>query len=217
MGKATVRAKQKDYNNSIGDRLCRRIAEMGYTQEQFRELSGVPKSTLTKHMNNTIPYRIDTLMKYAEILECSYDYLLGYSDTPRREFHEVKKVTRLSDRAIEILSLVAQHYDSNLMCRYEIETLDTVICNKDFIYNLMMYCGANKRVNQLVSKLIKATTNQENISANLKDVYMANLLISIHNINTELSPSLLEYMRDYINREEDYLNKNYFSKFNNTP
>ena len=69
----------------IGTILKDRIKEKGYTQEEFCELVGIGLSSLKKYMNGKVFYSIDTLELFANALDCSYDYLLGKSKTPKPE------------------------------------------------------------------------------------------------------------------------------------
>lgn len=198
MGKATIRAKQKDYNNSIGDRLCRRIAEMGYTQEQFCELSGVPKSTLTKHMNNSISYRIDTLMKYAEVLDCSYDYLLGYSKSPKREYHDVVEQTGLSIEAIENLTFCVKHID-NSMAKDMLDIVSSLICHKSFVRDLRDYLGMNKQMLDVTNKMVDMTFSKVPDSLGIKYEELKKSEVEL--------PLLICVMNDLAELKHDYTNQ----------
>lgn len=126
---------------TIGTILKDRIKEKGYTQEEFCELVGIGLSSLKKYMNGKVFYSIDTLELFANALDCSYDYLLGKSKTPKPELHEVKELTRLQDKAIEYLQDCAKEYDSNDNAKRFLDTLSTIISEEfivdriiDFLY-----------------------------------------------------------------------------------
>lgn len=83
----------------------KRIKEKGYTIEEFAELCGIHKETVKKHISKD-KYPTDCLKIYAEKLECTYDYLLGESDVPEREYQDIRNETGLSIRAIDELKKI---------------------------------------------------------------------------------------------------------------
>ena len=76
--------------DTYGAILKKRIKEMGYTQEQFAEETGIPFGTLKKYLSGKSYYPIDLLKIFAEKLDCSYDYLMGFTVSPKREFQSMK-------------------------------------------------------------------------------------------------------------------------------
>lgn len=112
---------------------------MGYTQEQFSEVTGVPLSTLKKYLADKCPYTIDLLELFAEKLECSYDYLMGYSMTPDRDLQSVKDATRLPDVAVNKLQLIAKLYDTEKTSRGFIDMLGEMIERDGFIETISGY------------------------------------------------------------------------------
>lgn len=78
-------------------------------------------------MSGKVFYSIDTLELMAEALDCSYDFLLGKSKTPKPELHEAKEITRLHDNAIAILQSYANQYDTNANSKKYLDTLSTLI------------------------------------------------------------------------------------------
>ena len=92
--------------DKIGAILKSRIKEKGYTQEKFAEAVGVKYSTLKKYMYGKSTYSYELLLRFAEKLECSVDYLLGQSKSPIREHHEIAEQTRLSEKAIQKIVLM---------------------------------------------------------------------------------------------------------------
>lgn len=88
---------------NIGAILKKRIKYCGYTQEGFALKVGIGLSTLKKYLSGQIYYDVELLECFAAALDCSYDYLLGKSDTPNPELHTIKEQTGLSDGTIERL------------------------------------------------------------------------------------------------------------------
>lgn len=70
--------------NIYGAILKNRIKEKGYTQAEFAYKAGISLASLKKYIRGTTVYRIDLLPEFAELLDCSFDYLLGYSRFPMR-------------------------------------------------------------------------------------------------------------------------------------
>ena len=83
-------------------------------------------------MSGKAAYSIEVLDIFSRYLHCSYDFLLGKSLTPNREFHDMKEVSRLTDGAIERILLMAKSYDTSRDCRRYIDTLSTII-SYDFL------------------------------------------------------------------------------------
>jgi transcriptional regulator with XRE-family HTH domain len=123
----------------IGAILKNRIRRRGFTQEEFAEKSGIGLSTLKKYMSGKAAYSIDLLETFSDLLDCSYDYLLGKSLTPKRDLHEMKETTRLTDKALEIISKQAIRYDRNKDCKRYIDTLSYIIESRDIVESLASY------------------------------------------------------------------------------
>lgn len=141
--------------------LKRRIKEMGYTQERFSEETGVPYSTLKKYLANKCPYDIDLLERFAEKLECSYDYLMGYSVSPDRELQSVKDATRLSDDAIKNLQEHAKGYDTSEYERYNIDTISKIVASTGLIDAIAQYLMPTDEMEEIYSKIKELFLGQD--------------------------------------------------------
>lgn len=130
-------------NRAIGDILKKRIKEKGYNQESFAEASGIPYETLKNYLNGTTPYPIECLIKFADLLDCSYDYLLGKSKALKNENHILVEELGLSNQAIEKIKELVN--SDNIDCRENmIQALDKIICKDGLLYFLALYILANK-------------------------------------------------------------------------
>ena len=98
-------------NGSIGSILKQRIKEMNFTQRQFCEITDISETALKTYMNGTRSYTYDVLERFANALNCSYDYLLGVSKVPERENQDIRNLTRLSDASIKELIGLGKCYD----------------------------------------------------------------------------------------------------------
>ncbi len=115
----------------LGAILKKRIKEMKYTQADFADICGIGLSSLKKYMKNELPYSITHLEMFSELLDCSTDYLLGKSDTPKREIQTLKDLTNLSDNALLTLQINAADYTRNIETKYDMERRDNA--EKDLI------------------------------------------------------------------------------------
>ena len=158
--------------------LKRRIKEMGYTQERFSEETGVPYSTLKKYLANKCPYDIDLLERFAEKLECSYDYLMGYSVSPDRELQSVKDVTRLSDTAIKNLQEHARGYDTSEYERYNIDTASIILESDGLVDAIAQYLKPTKEI-EIVYQILQNQMKENDYD--LKIPLDSGLMISVIN------------------------------------
>lgn len=115
----------------LGAILKKRIKEMKYTQADFADICGIGLSSLKKYMKNELPYSITHLEMFSELLDCSTDYLLGKSDTPKREIQTLKDLTNLSDNALLTLQINAADYTRNIETKYDMDRRDNA--EKDLI------------------------------------------------------------------------------------
>lgn len=54
----------------------------GWSQRYLAELTGIPSSNISRYENGERKPDIDTLIRLADFLNCSVDYLVGRTDTP---------------------------------------------------------------------------------------------------------------------------------------
>lgn len=103
-------------------------------------------------MNGKVFYSIDTLELFANTLDCSYDYLLGKSKTPKPELHEVKELTRLQDSAIEYLQDYAKEYDTNDNAKRFLDTLSTIISEEFIVDRIIDYLYIDDKEELLIEQ-----------------------------------------------------------------
>ena len=140
-------------NRAIGEILKNRIKEMGYKQEDFADELGIPYETLKNYLNGTSPYPLECLIKASELLDCSFDYLLGYSKATKNENHILVNELGLSNEAID--KIVEYHTSDNPDLRENmIQTLDKIICKDGLLFMLSLYILANKEFVSMGDKLI---------------------------------------------------------------
>ena len=113
--------------DKIGARLKEAIKKRKFKQEEFAEKCGISYPALKRYMSGKNVYTYEHLEKFAEVLDCSYDYLLGKSDSFKQEYHEVTKMTHLSEEAIGNIYKRAKYYDEEFEARRYIMVLDLLL------------------------------------------------------------------------------------------
>lgn len=142
--------------DKIGAILKNRISEMGYTQELFAEKAGIGLSSLKKYMSGENVYNIELLEKFSELLECSFDYLLGKSLSPNSEYKSAKEVLRLSDKTIEKLGNIAREYDENIGKRNFIKAVDELIESDYFVEYVAEFFWSGKQLNEVMGFIMES-------------------------------------------------------------
>lgn len=123
----------------FGAVLKRRIKEMGYTQEEFADKVGIGYSTLKKYLSGKNLYDVELLLRFAEVLECSCDYLLGLSISPKRENQDISNELKLSDEAIDAIRRYANAVEIDSIAKRSLEVINRVVTRSDFIEILGEY------------------------------------------------------------------------------
>lgn len=191
---------------TLGTILKNRIKECGYTQEDFAEKAGIGMSTLRKQINGTVAYRCDDLIKYAELLDCSYDYLLGYSKSPKRESADIVDKTGIDNESV--LKLIALKKRNKEIVAYEerIEVLNQIIQDDDFLLDMAMYLGASQPIRdtnkQIMSLLLANQTGESKnyFLDNTDKLWLYPLAQDMERIKIKLRPEMLEAMREDLER-----------------
>ena len=157
----------KDERAKIGDILKRAIKQRGYTQEEFAEKVGIGFSSLKNYLNGTKVYNYELLMRFADVLECSYDYLLGKSNSPIREYTDVSNATGLSDGAIEKLGRYASMDRDSLHRQEFYNGLNAIICSDALVNSISNFLLWDKKLeketNVFVEEVVKFFPYNEDI------------------------------------------------------
>ena len=129
----------KDERAKIGAILKRAIKERGYTQEEFADKVGIGFSSLKSYLNGGKVYNYELLIRFADVLECSFDYLLGKSNSPKREYTDVSNATGLSDESIEKLSKYARMDVESQHRQAFYNGLNAIICSDALVNSISNY------------------------------------------------------------------------------
>lgn len=202
-------------NVIIGERLGKRIAEKGYTQQAFADLMGMRGDTLRAYINGKNAFSYELLIEFAEKLDCSYDYLLGYSNSPKREYHELTEQTRLSNEALEKLHKYAVYYDTDFEAKRYIGLLDLMIRKDGALRTIFDYLIASK----LTHDMYKDFVNLGNESlkkhpfiqkADVENDYLMQLenmqLVHVVSMLKDLKREISQKSVDDIKKLDDYQN-----------
>jgi transcriptional regulator with XRE-family HTH domain len=104
----------KKQQKEMANRIKERRTALGYTQEEFSEKIEISASSYTKIENAFQKPSLDTIIKIAENLNISIDYLIhGLSEAKPREVENTEKIASL----LEFLDTEKLQYISDLSNR----------------------------------------------------------------------------------------------------
>ncbi|MCM1223305.1 MAG: helix-turn-helix domain-containing protein [Lachnospiraceae bacterium] len=179
--------------DTYGTILRKRIKEMGYTQQEFADKVPMPLATLKKYMSDRGIYSIDYLKRFGELLDCSYDYLMGVTVSPRRDIQDIKDETRLSDEAIDkIKRIVAKIDDTDAAKRKGAQTmiacLDLLI--KTEVYETMAtYLGSDdilKPIENYMQDIMRDIIGEEKLPVKVDNIYALAVLQELDKCKREM-------------------------------
>ena len=200
----------------IGEILGKRIKEMGYTQKEFADMMGIKITTLQGYIKGRNSYSLQLLIEFAEKLDCSYDYLLGYSLSPKREYHEIAEQTRLSEKAIEKIASNAKDYDKYFYAKRFIMCLDMLMCEEGVFSSICNYIQSSQKTDRECKKAtdllkdkfrehpqIREEDIEENVSLSLETQYIINMVSMLKGMKEKLRPEFKEELEalDMLNFE----------------
>lgn len=128
--------------------LKSRIKKLGYTQQEFANKIGIPYETFKNILRGSGKYTVELLEVFSCELDCSYDYLMGYTQTPHRELQTVKDKISLSDETIKFLQNLSNQEDSKEK-RDVFKTLDALINDSVFMEYATAYLFNDETVELL--------------------------------------------------------------------
>lgn len=182
-----------DTNGTI---LRKRIKEMGYTQQEFADKVPMPLATLKKYMSDRGMYSIDYLKRFSELLDCSYDYLMGATVSPRRDIQDIKDATRLSDEAIDKIKRIVAKIDGtdatqSIGAQNMIACLDMVI--KTEVYETVAaYLNLDdilKPIEDFMQGAMREVIGDEKLPVKLDNVYALAVIQELNKCKNEMRES----------------------------
>lgn len=179
-----------DTNGTI---LRKRIKEMGYTQQEFADKVPMPLATLKKYMSDRGMYSIDYLKRFSKLLDCSYDYLMGATVSPRRDIQDIKDATRLSDEAIDKIKRIVAKIDGTdaterIGAQNMIACLDIII--KTEVYETIAgYLNLDdilKPIEDFVQDAMREVIGDEKLPVKLDNVYALAVIQELNKCKNEM-------------------------------
>lgn len=179
-----------DTNGTI---LRKRIKEMGYTQQEFADKVPMPLATLKKYMSDRGMYSIDYLKRFGELLDCSYDYLMGATVSPRRDIQDIKDATRLSDEAIDKIKRIVAKIDetdaiNRMGAQNMIACLDIIIKTEVYetIAGYLNSDGLLKPIEDFVQNAMCEVIGDEKLPVKLDNVYALAVIQELNKCKNEM-------------------------------
>ncbi|MDQ5983892.1 MAG: hypothetical protein RUMPE_00921 [Eubacteriales bacterium SKADARSKE-1] len=104
----------KAFQDKLEDLVAEQKKENDYTFDDFSKNIGIPKSSLSKYLNDEAESGINNLVKIAKYFGVSTDYLLGLSNvkSPIAEVKSACKYTGLTENAIKVLETAKREKES---------------------------------------------------------------------------------------------------------
>ncbi|WP_255884316.1 MULTISPECIES: helix-turn-helix transcriptional regulator [unclassified Ruminococcus] len=156
-------------SSNIGAILKSRIKELNFTQTEFAEKAGIGVSTLKKYISGQLPYSIELLDKFSELLNCSYEYLLGKSPKPHGSFLELQRLTGLSNSAIKNLLVIIDLKNENINESFvALEKLMENLEILDYIGTYLLYAEENDPF--LYQRLYRQQTGFGGVELSVNDI-----------------------------------------------
>lgn len=99
---------------TMGERLGDLLDEKGINAQKLSDDTGIPKATISEIISDKDKnFRYKTIVKIAEYLNVSVDYLVGMADLPSKDYDKkfINEYTGLNEKSIETLSNAKKNYD----------------------------------------------------------------------------------------------------------
>lgn len=135
--------------------LRKRMREKGYTRAKFAEICDINEETLKKYLRKD-DYPTRWLKVFADKLDCTYDYLLGKSEVPEREYQDMRNETGLSICAIDELKKYKK-----------INKIDVVNClleNSNFMISLITYIDMPEEFKSCYKNYVEESIRNANLN-----------------------------------------------------
>lgn len=191
----------KDERAKIGDILKRAIKERGYTQEEFADKVGIGFSSLKNYLNGTKVYNYELLIRFADVLECSYDYLLGKSNSPIREHTDVSNATGLSDEAIDKLEIYAKLDREDRYRQAFYNAMNIIICSDGLVNSISNYLVWDNKFNNEINTFKESYLEMLNKNNTIRAIGIGEIPFSIDAINLLDVINRLNEVKQFVNKE----------------
>lgn len=118
------------YHGPIATRMRELMKDKNVSLAEMAEKLEKSKQAVSQYQNGTILPNLETLVKIADILDTTTDFLLGRTNDPKDQ-RSIIDDTGLSDRAVSVLKRLKESQTQN-----EIRLFNKIICNRNFPHAL---------------------------------------------------------------------------------
>lgn len=155
------------------------------SQKALAKLVEVDRVTINYYEKGDRKPDIEVFSKIADSLNVSYDYLLGYSESTKREYHNTREMTGLSDKAIEVLNNLVNETNNEIglkeLANDKIKTINYLIEKEDeykILESIVRFLWRTYEINDFFGqKMVDIPDSSGNkISVPVSDLYNAELL-----------------------------------------
>lgn len=98
-----------DLLKGIGERICLKRKELGFTQEQIADKMDVSVQMISNLERGNKAIRIDNLIKISEILEVSTDYILKGKNTSEEFLSLSNGISALSAEDFKMINMLVEY------------------------------------------------------------------------------------------------------------
>lgn len=198
----------EDYKIKIGKRIETALTLSGKKQKDLAEYLGILPNTISYFCKGTRTPNTEQIIKIAQFLNVSADYLLGLSNTRtvKMNIQNACKVTGLSQNAICTLQIMKENnyfeiLNKILSCDYEgdFEQLE------DILNKIYMYCQEELKI----ISFAKALSELSNVKVCLSDDSTSSVLF--RNVLIQLQNALSSFYSDSSDINDEYKVSSFFN------
>lgn len=120
----------------MGERLGDLLDKKGLNAQRLSDDTGIPKATISEIISDKDKnFGYKTIIKIAEYLNVSVDYLVGMAGLPSKDYDKkfINQYTGLTEKSIEILSNAKKNYDLYDESQYTPEAEEAYMEGEDIL------------------------------------------------------------------------------------
>lgn len=103
-----------DFLMQVGERLKKRRKQLGYTQGELAEKTGLNDQTIASAEHGTKELRIENFVNICQVLETSTDYMLLGRTVPSDKYLFMEKASHLPEEQRRYLEEIVNNYIAGL-------------------------------------------------------------------------------------------------------
>lgn len=126
--------------------LNRKVTQSELADEICKKGHPVKRQTISLYKDGRAMPDIEKFKIIADFFDVSYDFLLGKSNSTKREYYDIAEKTGLSDESISALRLLKEQIDNNdnPAWRWRLKAINLIIAHKgeDFVSPIVYYVSS---------------------------------------------------------------------------